>query len=71
MVANSSKRSDLNIIYLTNKEVREDIIGLNHNIIDKKYDSYTSADVNLAYGAMEQALQQLKEQTLAMLKAKK
>ena len=35
LVERSSKRRDLNISYFTNKEVMEDVIGLDHNEMEK------------------------------------
>lgn len=36
LVEKCAKRTDLNISYFTNKEVKEDIIGLEHNIQEKE-----------------------------------
>lgn len=66
LVENSSKRSDLNILYLTNKDVREDIIGINHDVKDIDYKFNNNS---IYYNpSIEKVLEELKESFIRQIK---
>ena len=57
LIEDKSRKSDLNISFLTNREVKDDIIGQNHNVPDLPIlEEATEADIDEIFNSVKKYL---------------